>query len=263
MNTGGNSSHCQQCQLSRIRYSGPVDDTSETNLTLEELAGATGVPTRTIRYYQAEKLLQKPDRDSKDGRIARYGAEHAERLRLIGELRDRGLKLPAIRTLLDGDATTRVADWLGLDATLRGSWGDDTPRVLTRDDLAELLAGAPPGTQGQLEDAHLLVRQGNAWLAPSPKLVELTLRLIADGVRIDLVLEAGDILRRHLSKAADQLTELFVHALGEGFGAGTDTETLVDALRPAAGEAAQVIFGLQLERSIELLLADTRRLRKR
>ena len=59
-------------------------------LALEELAEATGVPPRTIRYYQAEKLLQKPERDRHDARVARYGPDHVERLRLIGELRDRG-----------------------------------------------------------------------------------------------------------------------------------------------------------------------------
>lgn len=230
-------------------------------MSLDELAEATGVPPRTIRYYQAEKLLQKPKRDSKDARLARYGDEHSERLRLIGELRDRGLKLPAIRTLLnEGDTSTRVADWLGLDSQLRGSWGRDAPRIVDRDELAALLAGAPPGTQGQLEDGGVLVRQGASWLLPSPALLELALRLVGDGVRVDLVVEAGTILNRHLGKAANELIELFVTALGQGFGRGTDTATLVDALRPAAGDAAGVIFGLQLERAIEALLADTKRL---
>jgi DNA-binding transcriptional MerR regulator len=59
--------------------------------TLEELAAVSGVPARTIRYYQAEKLLQKPHRDRRDARFARYGEEHLERLRLVGELRDRVL----------------------------------------------------------------------------------------------------------------------------------------------------------------------------
>jgi DNA-binding transcriptional MerR regulator len=240
-----------------------LQDTEPIGLTLEELAEATGVPPRTIRYYQAEKLLQKPERDRDDARVARYGPEHVERLRLVGELRDRGLKLPAIRTLVnEGDASTRVADWLGLDASLRGSWGEGTPRLVDRDELAELLADTPPGTQGHLEDAGLLVRQGTSWLIPSPNLLDLCLRLVRDGVRIDLVVEAGEILQKHLRKAADELIELFVTALGQGFGAGADTGTLVNALRPAAGNAAGVIFGLQLERAIAALLADTKRLAK-
>jgi DNA-binding transcriptional MerR regulator len=238
----------------------PGDD----SLTLEELSEASGVPQRTIRYYQGEKLLDRPERDRKDGRVARYGPHHAEQLRLIGELRDRGLKLPAIRTLLhERDASTRVADWLGLDDTLRGSWGQDAPRLMTRKELASLTSPTPPGTQGLLEDAGLLVRQGDAWLVPAPGLLELTVRLVADGVDIDLVLQAGRILQRHLAKAADELIDLFVDATRAGFGGGSDPDTLVNALRPAAGDAARVIFAQQLERAIDALLADTRRLRPR
>ena len=171
---------------------GEPADGGELSLTLEELAEVTGVPPRTIRFYQAEKLLQKPERDRKDARVARYGTHHVERLRLVGELRDRGLKLPAIRTLLqEGDASTRVADWLGLDATLRGSFGPDEPRLMSRRELAPLLEGTPPGTQGHFEEAGLLVRQGDSWLVPAPALLDIAVRLVADGVDIDLVLQAG------------------------------------------------------------------------
>ena len=233
-------------------------------LTLEQLAELSGVPARTIRFYQAEKLLQKPERDRKDARMARYGPHHVERLRLVGELRDRGLKLPAIRTLLqEGDASTRVAAWLGLDATLRGSFGPDEPRLMPRAELAGLLESTPPGTQGHLEDAGLLTRQGDAWLVPAPALLDLAVRLVSDGVDIDLVLKAGDILQRHLRKAADELTDLFLAALRQGYGTGSEPAALVDALRPAAGDAARVVFGLQLERAIAALLADTKRLGKR
>lgn len=240
------------------------DDGEPAALTLEELAELSGVPPRTIRFYQAEKLLQKPDRDRKDARVARYGPHHLERLRLVGELRDRGLKLPAIRTLLqEGDASTRVADWLGLDATLRGSFGPDEPRLMSRAELAALLEGTPPGTQGHFEDAGLLVRQGDSWLVPGPALLDLAVRLVGDGVDVDLVLRAGTILQRHLGKAAAELVDLFVDAVRHGFGTGSEPATLVDALRPAAGDAARVIFGLQLERAIAELLADTKRLGRR
>lgn len=245
----------------------PTDDPPEPGpelLTLEELAERSGVSPRTIRFYQGEKLLPKPDRDRRDGRLARYDTGFIDRLRLIGELRDRGLKLPAIRDLLaEGDASTRVADWLGLDNSLRGSWRLDAPRLIERSGLAELLANAAPGTQGQLEEAHLLVRHGDAWLAPNPNLLDLTLRLLGEGIRIDLVIEAGAILQRHLAKAANELIDLFVTALDQGFGNGVDTATLADALRPAARDAAQMIFGQELERAVEGLLGDTRRISRR
>lgn len=233
-------------------------------MTLEELAEVSGVAPRTIRYYQTKKLLQPPAKDPEDGRVAIYGPEHVERLRLIGELNDRGLKLPAIRTLLEkGDASTRIADWLGLDDSLRGAWNQDQARLYQRDELSELLKDTAPGTLGLLEDAHLVTRQGNAWLVPNPALLDLTIGLVVDGVRPDLVLEAGRILQVNLHKAANQLIDLFVKATAEGFGEGTDSAALVHALRPVAGDAARMIFGQQLEVAIEELLADTKRLGKR
>lgn len=233
-------------------------------MTLEQLSEASGVPARTIRYYQAEKLLEKPERDRRDARVARYGPHHLERLRLVGELRDRGLKLPAIRALVqEGDASTVVADWLGLDETLRGSWGHDAPRIISRAELSAMVDGTPPGTLGHLEEAGLVVRQADAWLIHSPALLELTIRLVLDGVDLHLVVEAGNILHRHLGRAARELIELFVDARRQGFGTGTDIGPLVEALRPAAGDGARIIFGQQLERAIDALLADTDRLRKR
>lgn len=240
----------------------PTPDVADDEfMTLEELSGRSGVAPRTIRFYQGEKLLPKPERDRTDGRVARYGPLHLERLRLVGELRDRGLKLPAIRNLLaEGDASTRVADWLGLDESLRGSWGVVEPRIVTREELAKLLVDSPAGTQGELEDGRLLFRQGAAWLIPNPGLFDLTLGLIADGVPGDLVLEAGAILQKSLGTAATELIDLFVTMVGQGYGRGIDTGTLVNAFRPAAGDAARMIFEQQLESAIEALLNDTKRL---
>ena len=234
------------------------------DMTIEELSEATGVAPRTIRFYQAEKLLQKPHRPEGDHRLARYGAEHVERLRLIGELRDRGLKLPAIRGLLhEGDATTRVADWLGLDESLRGSWGHDAPAVISREELATLLKEVPPGTQGYLEDGGYLAREGDAWVLRSPALVEMILGAIRAGIRADLIVEAGEILRARLGKAADELVELFVQAVRGGFGRGIPIETLTSAGKASAGDVARIIFGIEIQRAIEELLADTKRLGKR
>ncbi len=232
-------------------------------LSLEELAAISGVAPRTIRYYQTKKLLQRPTKDRDDGRVSRYGPEHCERLRLIGELHDKGLKLPAIKNLLDsGDATTRVADWLGLKGSLGGSWNSDAARIINQNELDAMLESTPPGTLGNVEEARLIERQGDAWLSANPALLELTLGLIKDGIAPDLVLEAGAILQAQLSKAAEKLIQLFVKARDDGFGTGTDTGTLVHSLRPIAGDAARMIFGQELENSIEALLADTKRLAK-
>ena len=62
-------------------------------MTLGELAEASGIPARTVRFYIARGLLDGPDTA---GRGATYGLEHLERLRRIRKLQSRGLTLTAI-----------------------------------------------------------------------------------------------------------------------------------------------------------------------
>ena len=119
----------------------------------------TGVSERTIRYYQAEKLLAKP---AKRGRDGMYSDEHVERLRLIIELRDRGLTLQTIGELLrNANPARTVAAWLGVDATLSAPWSDDRPAILTQDQVAALVAGVGVGVLGELQEARYIRRNPN------------------------------------------------------------------------------------------------------
>ena len=89
-----------------------ADRPAEPTFGLQELADRSGLPIRTIRWYQSEGLLPKPD---KHGRDAVYRADHLERLGLIAELRDRGLTLNAIRDLVvDGRCSFANLDKLKL-----------------------------------------------------------------------------------------------------------------------------------------------------
>ena len=89
--------------------------------TIDELAATTGVPSRTIRFYQASGALSPPRRE---GRIAYYDDQHVERLRLVAELQNRGLSLKAIRDLVDrmdsGDVS--VSEWLGIGDELESAF---------------------------------------------------------------------------------------------------------------------------------------------
>src|SRR6478735_4439606 len=120
--------------MSVVQADDPTPADQPASYSLEELAAASGVSERTIRYYQAEHVLPRP---TKKGRDAVYSEDHLERLRLIGELRDRGLKLHTIRELVANDHPARtVSEWLGVDATLTAPWSDDKPRVVSREELA-------------------------------------------------------------------------------------------------------------------------------
>jgi DNA-binding transcriptional MerR regulator len=71
----------------------------QADLSSGDLARATGHTVRTIRFYEEEGLL-KPAVVS-DGGHRRYTEEDLERLRLIGDLRELGLSLCEIRSILE------------------------------------------------------------------------------------------------------------------------------------------------------------------
>ena len=77
--------------------SSPPGDAGAATMTIDDLAAAAKVPTRTIRFYQARGALQRPEIR---GRTAYYGPAHVERLKLIAQLQDRGLRISAIRDLV-------------------------------------------------------------------------------------------------------------------------------------------------------------------
>ena len=77
---------------------------ADVQYTIDELASESGVPSRTIRFYQSKGTLPPPKRR---GRVAYYSAGHLDRLHVISELQDRGLRLDAIRDALDSSDNYR------------------------------------------------------------------------------------------------------------------------------------------------------------
>lgn len=69
-------------------------------LTIGELAKETGVPTKTIRFYESIGLIDKPERLENGYRI--YPVVRIEELRLIKNVRDLGLPIPQIKRLMVG-----------------------------------------------------------------------------------------------------------------------------------------------------------------
>lgn len=237
------------------------DDGPAAAYTIDELSAASGVPSRTIRFYQSKGTLPPPVRR---GRVAYYGADHLERLQLIGELQDRGLRLDAIRDVLDraaqgGDA---VFQWLGIGERLQVPWTDDRPVVLTEDELLDRF-GRRPGVLAELARTGLVERQGHSrpasYVVPSPGLLDIAARLDAAGVEPVTAWEAAGIIRSKLARATDDLVKFFVERTGEGFADGGDPERVAEAfeaLRPLAAQAVQLLFAQEMERSLAVFVAS-------
>jgi DNA-binding transcriptional MerR regulator len=240
---------------------GAEADGGAEELSLDELAERTGVTPRTIRYYQSQHVLPKPRHV---GRDARYSAEHLVRLQVIAALQERGLKLEAIKRLVgrDGEHARSVTDFLGLDEVLRNRWVDEQPSTMTLAEVHNLLGRRPRRLVGELVDSGVLERLDDGrFVAVSPALLDLMLRLIDAGVTVDVARRADTLLRKRLAKAAEDLVDLFLRETGTSFAGQGRPEEVAAALasvRPIALDASALILAQEMERALQKLAASTK-----
>ena len=224
--------------------------------TIDELAAATGVPSRTVRHYQWVGALPAP---SRKGRIALYREEHLQRLRLIAQLQDRGLHLRAIRDALRQAAHRRLSleEWLGIGEQLRQPWSAETPLVLSEAELRQRLGERPAGFIATLVRAGLLRRQGDqltpAYLVPSPGLLDIGLKLQEAGLSIETAAEAAGLIRHSMRRAATKLVRHFAKRSGRGFArsrSAGDVGEALTALRSLGAEAVRLVFAQEIARAL-------------
>jgi len=225
--------------------------------TIDELAASTRVPSRTVRFYQSKGVLSPP---RIRGRVAYYGPEHRRRLELIAQLQDRGLRIDAIRELLNrvDKGEVDVTDWLGLEAQLKTPWANDQPRTFTEAELGELLRGLRPGLLADLVRTGAVQRRGDVYFAESPALLKVAIDLENAGIEAALAARAGELLRKHLGRAANELAEFFFDEARKGQSglADLDFGHLITTLRPQGIEAVRVIFGREMERVLREWVAS-------
>lgn len=231
----------------------PAEDGAE--YTIDDLAGVSQVPSRTIRFYQSKGVLPKP---VIKGRVAFYGKPHLERLELIASLQDRGLRIEAIRELVlrIDKGELDIGQWLGLEAQLQKPWANDQPCTVSEDELYELAGRRRAGLLNDLVRGKLVERRGNVFFVPSPALLAIGARLEAAGIDIDDVVRAKVILEKYVGRAAKDLTELVVSRAGEG--ADVDHAKAVEELRPLAMEGVRVIFARAMQAELRELALSAR-----
>ncbi len=240
----------------RARMADDGADAGGPEYTIDELSTMSRIPSRTIRFYQSKGALPYP---RVRGRVAYYGAEHVERLKLIASLQDRGISIRAIRDLMAQADKGELAlnEWLGLEAQLKEPWANDRPRVVSEEELRELLGDRRPGAIAELLRLKQLERRGDAYLIRSPALLQVGLRLEAAGIDFETGVGGAAILRKHLGRAASELVDYFFKRIGEGFGRAMTAADLSDAyraLRPLGQEAVRIVFALEMERALRKLV---------
>jgi DNA-binding transcriptional MerR regulator len=235
----------------------------EGEYTIDELAARTGVPSRTIRFYQAKGVLPGP---RKRGRVAVYDAAHAERLKIVGELQDKGLRLRAIRDIvcredLDSEA---IHKWLGVGERL-GTLAHDAPALLTEEELKQRLGEPAPGLLSRLVSRGAIQPQGEGknrrYLVRSPALLALGQRLNEAGIDLEIAITLQEILERRMARAAREVVSYAMKKIGHGFGRSDRPEDVLAAIETlfnegVGGEALRLIFTKEVERAVQEALQN-------
>jgi len=207
---------------------------------VEQLAASCDVSVDTVRFYQSRGLLPQPERE---GRLAWYGDEHAERIRRIRELQGKGLTLAAIGRVLDGDLTAGDADLAAAVAVARGESGGRTA-TLTLDELSSA-SGVPASLIQAVEREGIAVGRridGEVWYStPDVEVVRTALRLLEYGLPVGELLglarDADAALRALAVRAVDlfdaHVREPIRDTVGVDADGGARTAEAFEALLPA------------------------------
>jgi DNA-binding transcriptional MerR regulator len=226
--------------------------TSE-GLTVDDVARATGTTVRTIRWYQSEGLLPAPRRE---GRTARYGADHVQRLEAIRDLQAHGLTLVAIRRLLERAPDTAAHALAFVQAAVSPAGGDEI-EVIDAAEGASRLGGRPtPAMAVQLERLGIIeVLPGDRWQLPAPALFRAAEELASLDFPLESRVEIVHRLRAHTEDMARILVDFFVRHMWperpDDAAAWAEMSSALDRLRPLAATSVVALLDMALAHAAE------------
>ncbi len=240
---------------------GDNEDLADPAFTLDALSEATGVPPRTIRFYRQSGLVPPPQRQ---GRRAIYGTAHLDRLRLIAELRERGLGLEAIARIIEdpGGAQEAFTGLLQIGDELRRPWIDDSAAVLTLLELQERVGYSDPQALGMLEAFTIVTRvphKPDTFTVPSVALLDLASAIYSSGVTPEVSYRAWGLISARLETLARELVLLFTSPESRDTVDQLTHEELASgfqALRPIAMQAVQLSFAHAIEQALDQFVAE-------
>jgi DNA-binding transcriptional MerR regulator len=224
------------------------------DLTIDQLAQRTGMTVRNVRAHQSRGLLPPPE---VRGRTGYYGSEHVARIELIRELQADGFSLELIGRLLDSSGSS--AEVLRYTRALRAPFADETPEVVTLDQLSERWGAPDPKLVRRAEQLGILRPLGDdRWEEVSPRLGRVSMELAQLGVSARDALEVAGRLRRHADSVAETFLRLFLDTVWKPFEAEGRPEErwpdVIEALerfRPLASESLLAVFGLAMDDAVE------------
>jgi len=174
---------------------------------VEQLAAACDVSVETVRYYQSRGLLPPPVRE---GRVAWYGPEHAERIREVRSLQRKGLTLAAIERALNGELERTDVE---LAAAVAAARGEGPAEELLSLEAFSGRAGVPASLiqAVEREGIRLGVVEGGEtrYTSADIQTVRAALRLLEFGLPLGELLSLARDANTAMVALADRAVELF------------------------------------------------------
>ena len=174
---------------------------------VEQLAAACDVSVDTVRYYQSRGLLPSPERE---GRVAWYGPEHAERIREVRSLQRKGLTLAAIERVLNGELERTDVDLAAAVAAARGE--GPAEELLTLEAFSNR-AGVPASLIQAVEREGIrfgVTQDGEArYTSADIQTVRAALRLLEVGLPLGELLALARDANTAMVTLAGRAVELF------------------------------------------------------
>ncbi|AYC32207.1 MerR family transcriptional regulator [Pseudomonas cavernae] len=177
--------------------------------SVDELADAAGTTVRNLRAYQDRGLLPPPERR---GRVGIYNDEHLARLRLIGQLLERGYSIASIRELFAAwEQGQGLAHVLGLEQAIVGAWHPLEPTRLEFAELQALFGDALTDETLDLAQALGLVEfAGDHLRVLDPRVFAAGVQLVRAGIPLQVLLEQFAAIRQRLQPVANGIVQMIV-----------------------------------------------------
>ena len=225
-------------------------------LTIEQLASASGMTVRNIRAHRARGLLPAPEVRE---RVGYYGPEHLARLRLISQLQADGFNLRAIERLLE-QTHGRPEGLLSMRQVLTAPLEAEQPRVFTAEELAARFGGdADAGLLSRAEHMGLLVALGDGrFEAPLPSLLDAAEAVGAMGIPLRHALTILGRVQEHCRVISREFVKLFLEDLWEPFAKAGYPEqrwegvtASIERLLPLSSGVLVAAYELTMSREVE------------
>ena len=220
---------------------------------IDDLARAAGTTVRNVRVYQDRGLLPPPRRE---GRTGIYAEPHLARLRLIGQLLERGYTFAHIGEFLEAWQRGRnLTDLMGLEQVLTTPWSDEVDDYLSAEELVELFGEISEDNLQTVLDQELLIPDGDRFRVPSPRLLYAGSEMVKAGIPLAVVLGLSASLKRDMEASAKRLVGAVAdHAilpLTASFDASlAEVGALINRLKPLAQLAVDAHLAMAMEREV-------------